>query len=152
MSMTVDKEKFQALMMGALDSELNAAEQQEFDKMLAGDKNLQKEFAQYKKLKEATSTMQFKSPGPEVWDHYWGAIYNRIERGIGWSLFSVGAAILLTFFGFKFIEAVVNDPGLAFIAKLGILLSVGGLAVLFVSVAREKFFTRKHDPYREIQR
>ena len=152
MSTTADRERFQTLMMGALDGELNAEEQKEFDSMLAADKNLQKEFTKYKKLKEATSTMKLKSPTPEVWDRYWGDVYNRFERGIGWSLFSVGAAILFTFFGFKIIEAVINDPSLAFIAKVGILLTIGGLAVLFVSVAREKFFTRKHDPYKEIQR
>ena len=152
MSFTTDKKRFQALMMGAVDGKLSASEQKEFDQMLAVDKNLHKEFLKYKKIKEATSTMQFKSPTAEVWDHYWVDVYNRFERGIGWALFSIGAAILLTFFGFKFVEAIVHDPGLAFIAKVGILLAIGGLAVLFVSVAREKLFTRKNDPYREIQR
>ena len=152
MSITAEKERFQPLMMGALDGELNQDEQKEFDAMLAENKQHQIEFAKYKKIKEATSTMKLKSPNAEVWDHYWTDVYNRFERGIGWALFSIGAAILITFFGFKFIEAVINDPSLAFIAKVGILLTIGGLAVLFVSVAREKFFTRKYDPYREIQR
>jgi len=152
MSIAADKERFQTLMMGALDGELSAAEQKEFERMLAADKKRQQEFKKYKKIKEATSTMQFKTPPAEVWDHYWTDIYNRFERGIGWTLFSIGAALLITFFGFKIIEAVINDPSLAFIAKVGILLTIGGLAVLFVSVAREKLFTRKNDPYREIQR
>ncbi len=152
MSSTVDREKFQALMMGALDGELSAEQQRQFEQLLAGDKKLQSEFEKYKKLKEATSTMQFKSPPPEVWDAYWRQVYNRVERGIGWLIFSIGAIILLTYGGFKLVESVINDPGLAIIVKIGILLSVGGLAILFVSVAREKLFTRKHDPYREVQR
>ena len=91
-------------------------------------------------------------PPPEVWDNYWINVYNKFERGIGWLIFSIGAVILLTYGGFKFVESVINDPGLAFAVKFGIFLAIGGLAVLFVSVAREKFFTRRHDPYKEIVR
>lgn len=152
MSTTADRERFEKLMMGALDSELTMDEEQEFNKMLASDTDLKKEFDQYKKLKKATIAMKFKAPPPEVWDNYWLGVYNKMERGIGWLIFSIGAVILLTYGGFKSIEAVINDPGLALIAKVGILLTIGGLAVLFVSVAREKFFTRKHDPYKEIIR
>ena len=152
MSITADREKFQALMMRALDGELSAEQQREFERLLSDDKKLRTEFEKYKKLKEATSTMQFKSPPPEVWDNYWMQVYNRVERGIGWLVFSIGAIILLTYAGFTLVESVINDPGLAIIVKVGILLSVGGLAILFVSVAREKLFTRRHDPYREIQR
>ncbi len=152
MSTTADRERFERLMMGALDGELTSAEEQEFDNILATDSDLKKEFEQYKKLKKATTTMRFKAPPPEVWDNYWLGVYNKMERGIGWLIFTIGAVILLTYGGFKAVEAVINDPGLAFIAKVGILLTIGGLAVLFVSVAREKFFTRKHDPYKEIIR
>jgi len=152
MSITADRERFEKLMMGALDSELTADEEKDFKTMLANDSDLRKEFEQYKKLKKATKAMKFKAPPPEVWDNYWLGVYNKMERGIGWLIFSIGAVILLTYGGFKMIEAVINDPGLAFIAKVGILLTIGGLAVLFVSVAREKFFTRKHDPYKEIIR
>lgn len=152
MSTAANREKFEKLMMGALDGELTAQEQQEFDRMLAADDRLKAEFEQYKKLKKATTSMNLQNPPPEVWDNYWRDVYNRIERGIGWLIFSIGVTILLTFGGFKLIEAIINDPGLAFIAKLGILLTIGGLAVLFVSVAREKYFIQKHDPYKEIQR
>lgn len=152
MSITADREKFEKLMTGALDQELTQDEQRELQKMLDNDPALAQEFREYKKLKEATTTMKFKAPPPEVWENYWVHVYNRIERGIGWLIFSIGAVILLTFGGFKAVEAIINDPGLAFIAKVGILLTIGGLAVLFVSVAREKFFTGKNDPYKEIIR
>ena len=152
MSITADREKFEKLMTGALDQELTQDEQRELQKMLDNDPALAQELRESKKLKEAPTTMKFKAPPPEVWENYWVHVYNRIERGIGWLIFSIGAVILLTFGGFKAVEAIINDPGLAFIAKVGILLTIGGLAVLFVSVAREKFFTGKNDPYKEIIR
>jgi hypothetical protein len=146
------REKFERLMMGALDGELSKEEQKEFNQMLAADKNLQKEFSEYKKLKRVTMDLKFVSPPAEVWDNYWLGVYNKFERGIGWLIFSIGMVILLTYSGFRLVEAVINDPGLAFVIKVGILLIIGGLAVLFVSVAREKYFTRKHDRYKEIVR
>lgn len=152
MSSASNRERMEKLMMGALDGELTPNEQEEFHQMLSKDPNVQEEFEQYKKLKKVTKTMKFKAPAPEVWDNYWLDVYNRIERSIGWLIFSVGVIILLTYGGFKLVEAVINDPGLAIIIKVGILLMIGGLAILFVSVAREKYFTRKHDPYKEIIR
>ena len=96
--------------------------------------------------------MKFKSPPPEVWDTYWQGVYNRLERGFAWILFSIGSVILLTYGGFKAVETIVADPNLATIVKIGLLLVIGGLAALFVSVAREKLFTFRKDPYKEIQR
>jgi len=152
MSVPVNKDKFHQLMMGALDGELNDQEQQQFQSMLDNDRSLRKEYQAYKKLKKVTTSMSLKSPPPEVWDRYWLGVYNRLERGVGWIIFSVGAIILLTYFGFQFVDALIQNNQLALIAKIGIFLSIGGLAVLFVSVVREKFFTGKQDPYREIQR
>ncbi|MBN1558791.1 hypothetical protein JW998_00975, partial [candidate division KSB1 bacterium] len=113
------REKFERLMMGALDGELSKEERKEFNQMLAADKSLQKEFSQYKKLKQVTMDVKLASPPAEVWDNYWLGVYNRFERGIGWMVFSIGMVILMTYGGFKAVTAVINDPGLAFIVKVG---------------------------------
>lgn len=152
MSVSLNREQFERLMTAALDGELSAGEQQELDAMLAGDESLQKEFLSYKQIKEVTSAMKFKTPLNEVWDHYWLDVYNRIERGLGWFLFTIGAVILLTYSGFKLIESIIQDSGLALIARIGVLAAIAGLAVLLVSVVREKWFTWKNDPYKEILR
>lgn len=152
MTVGVDRDKFEQLMMGAIDNELNIEQRQEFEQALAQNKAWQLEYEKYKNLKEVTGTMQFSSPSPEVWDQYWLTIYNRIERGIGWLIFSAGVVILLTYLGFHMVEAIINEPNLAIILKVGILLTIGGLALLFVSVVRERLFTRKYDPYKEIKR
>ena len=152
MTVSVDRDKFEQLMMGAIDNELDTEQRQEFEQALAQNKAWQLEYEKYKNLKEVTGTMQFSSPSPEVWDQYWLTIYNRIERGIGWLIFSTGVVILLTYLGFHMVEAIINEPNLAIILKVGILLTIGGLALLFVSVVRERLFTRKYDPYKEIKR
>ncbi len=97
--------------------------------------------------------MQFAKPHPEVWDHYWVGIYNRLERGLGWIVFSIGCVILLTYGGFKAIEAIIADLQLELIVKIGIVAVIGGLVMLIVSVFREKLFTARTDKYqKEVQR
>ena len=76
----------------------------------------------------------------------------RLERGLAWILFSIGAIILLTYSGFKAVESIISDPQLAGILKAAILMVIGGSVILLVSVVREKLFTRKSDPYKEVQR
>jgi hypothetical protein len=146
------KDRFHILMMGAIDDELVPGEKAEFEKLKSSNKAFQKEFDQYKKLKEVTTEMRFSTPPLEIWDGYWLNIYNRMERGIGWLLFSIGSIILLTFGGFKLVEALLMDTSISWIFKAGVLFIMGGLAVLVVSVIRERWFTFKRDPYKEIVR
>ena len=146
------EDRFHILLMGAVDDELSAEEKAEFEKLLSSNEEYRKEFEQYKKLKEVTLQMRLPEPPMELWDSYWLNVYNRIERGISWLLITIGAVILLTFGSFKLVENVIASKELEWIAKAGILFVLGGLSVLVVSVVREKWFTRKKDPYREVMR
>ncbi|RMD96725.1 MAG: hypothetical protein D6814_10865 [Calditrichaeota bacterium] len=146
------KQKFEKLLMKAIDHELDEQEKAEFNFFIEHYPQCKKEWEAYKKLREVTQAMKFKNPSGEVWDAYWLNVYNRLERKIAWILFSIGAIILLTYGGFKAVESLIADPNLAGILKVAILLLIGGLAILLVSVIREKWFIRKKDPYKEVQR
>ena len=146
------EQRFKILMMGAIDNELDARERAEFEELLQKHPEFTKEFKEFQHLKEATSTMKLKTPPPETWDTYWVDIYNRIERGFGWILLSIGGMILLTWGGYQFFRALMQDTGLPAIIKIGILSVIGGLAVLLVSVVRERLYLYKTDPYKEIKR
>ncbi|MFQ5708646.1 MAG: hypothetical protein ACE5HO_14420 [bacterium] len=147
-----EQERFRHLLMKAVDGELADEDRAEFDRFIHTYPNLKKEWQQFKKLKEVTQTMKFKSPPGEVWETYWVNVYNRIERGFAWIILSLGCVILLTYGGFKAVESIIADPTLASIVKVGILLAIGGMVILLVSVVREKLFIRKADPYKEVQR
>lgn len=144
-----EKEKFQMLLMAAIDGELAAAEKTQFEQYVRTYPECHAEWQRYVKLKEITQAMQFTQPSPEVWDHYWVKIYNRLERGLGWIVFSIGCVILLTYGGFKAVEAIVADPTLELIVKVGIIAVIGGLMMLLVSVVREKIFTARTDKYQK---
>lgn len=147
-----EQEWYQRLLMKAVDGELTPEDHVQFSRFIKKYPECQKELQEYQKIKEVTEAMKFQSPPDEVWDRFWLNVYNRIERGIAWIIFSIGCIILLTYGGFKTVEAIIADPQLETIVKVGILLAIGGLVILLISVAREKIFIRKTDPYKEIQR
>lgn len=149
---SAENERFQTLLMKAVDGEFNLNEQAEFEKFISKDAGCRKEWQEMKRLKEVTKSMNFKALPQEAWDNYWVNVYNRLERGLAWILFSIGAIILLTYSGFKAVESIIADPQLAEILKAAILMVIGGSVILLVSVLREKLFTRKSDPYKEVQR
>ncbi len=148
----LEQERFELLLIKAVDGELDAKEEAEFNKFISSNEPCRQEWRRHKELKEVTETMRFKAPPAEVWDGYWLEVYNRLERGIGWILLSLGSAMLLTYSGFKAVEQLISDPNVEGVVKAGILLVIGGGAVLFVSVLREKLFTRKSDAYKEVKR
>ncbi len=96
--------------------------------------------------------MELKKPKPEVWKMYSTSVYNRLERRIGWILFSVGAMILLFFGGYKMVESIIQDTTTPLLIKVGIMALMGGFAVLLISVLRERLFVRQRERYKEVEK
>ncbi len=145
-------ERFIFLLEKYFENNLTDLESQEFETLINSNAKLKQEFEEQKKIKEVLKKMTLKNPSKEAWDGYWLGIYNRIERGIAWIAISIGAII---FFGYASIEAVnsfINDTQTPPIVKVGISILFFGALVLVFSLLREKFFTSKHDKYKEVQR
>lgn len=147
-----ERNRFRLLLTAALDGELSLEDEREFKSFLSAAPGCQREWDEYKRLKEVTMQIKFTHPPAEVWDRYWLNVYNRIERGLGWILTSIGSMIVLFYGAYKAVESILADPQLEWFVKVGILAVLGGLVVLLVSVAREKLLIRKADKYKEIQR
>ncbi len=145
-------EQARLLMTGYLDGELNEEEIVALRQHLKTCTKCRAEWEMFKKLKEETSQMKFK-PFPEMfWDDYWENVYNRIERGIGWIFFSVGAIILLAYGAFELFENFFMNPKEPLIEKVGFGFFLLGFIIVFVSVLREKLMIRKVDKYRRVKR
>lgn len=145
-------ERARGLMMAALDGELSCVEQSELDRMLATDENLRTEWDRLKTVKAMTDSMTFREPPEEVWDRYWVSVYNQAERGLGWLLFSVGLIAVFAWGAWHLADAMLADTQFPGWVKLAIFAVVLGGGILFLSVARERWFTRKHERYKEVQR
>jgi predicted anti-sigma-YlaC factor YlaD len=140
------------LMMAYLDNELDAERRRAFEEHLASCPACAKELGEFKQLKRMTDALAFVEPEDRVWDEYWSGVYNRIERGTGWILFSVAAIALLIYGGFELIEGIIEDRTVGVLAKVGLLALLGGLAILFVSVARERVYFWSRDRYKDVRR
>jgi hypothetical protein len=139
-------------MMAALDGEVSDVERGELDALLEGDPELREEWHRMSQVKEVTSTMAFRKPPEEVWGRYWTSVYNRMERGVGWILASIGAVVIMAYGLWKWFETLYAEAGLPWFVKAAIMLLSVGFLIVFVSVVREKLFTRRYDAYKEIER
>jgi len=148
----VDRERVNRLMMAALDGEISTDERADLDRVLERHPEIRQEYRMMQRVKEVTGTMTYREPPEETWDRYWVSIYNRLERGIGWILISVGAVVLLSWGAWEVLGEIWGDTGIPLGVKLAIFTVAAGLLILAVSVVREKLFTYRRDPYKEIER
>ena len=139
-------------MMAYLDNELDSEQKQAFEAHLASCSKCTQELEEFKKLKQITDSVELAEPEDRVWQQYWGGVYNRLERGIGWVVFSVAGILLLIYGGFTAIENVITDPGVGLLLKVGLLALLAGLAILFVSVVRERIYFWSKDRYKDVRR
>jgi predicted anti-sigma-YlaC factor YlaD len=148
----MENDKLKELLTAYADGELDEAGRREVEKHLAESEHLRRELESMKKMKSLTSQMQLVQPEEEVWNMYWNHVYNRLERGLGWILLSVGAIILLSFGAFHFVRDFLFDPEPPLIMKIGVSAAILGVIILLVSVLRERLFIRKSERYKEIVR
>jgi predicted anti-sigma-YlaC factor YlaD len=145
-------EEYEKLVSSYLDGELSAEQKERFEEHLRICSHCKQELLKFKKLKEVTEKMKFVEPPEKAWGRYWTGVYNRLERGTGWILTSIGAIILLFYGVWRWLQSLIRDFHLALMVKIGILVLAGGLIILLISVIREKVFTYKKERYKEVVR
>ena len=139
-------------MMAALDGELADGERAELDRLLAGDPSLREQWDRLRKVKEATGTLAYAKPPDAVWDRYNEAVFNRMERWLSWILLAAGSGVLLLYGLWQLVGYVWDAAALPPLLKWAVFGILAGFALLTVSVARQRVFTYKRDPYRKVKR
>jgi len=150
--MNGNRERARHLMMARLDGELSEPERAELDRLLAGDAELRDEWKRLAEVKEVTGAMTYQEPSAETWEHYWVSIYNRLERGVGWVLVSLGVTVLVAYGVWHAVLNLLADTHVPGFIKVGIFATALGAILLLVSVIREKLFTRRGERYDEVER
>ena len=144
---------YKNLMSGYLDNELPDDRRQRLETHLQTCNACTQELQQFTAMKEELVMLKFKEPSDAELQRYWNRVYNRLERGIGWVLFSLGAIIALCYAGIKLIDKMTADPEISLVLKVGVIALIIGGVVLFVSLLRERLTLRKTDKYsREVER
>ena len=129
--------------MRFIDGEMDAPERRNFERHLESCESCRMVLEEMTALKEVTDTMKIAELPEAVWEKYWTGIYNKVERSVAWFLFIVGSTIICSYSIYR----VIVDPGMDNIIRLGVVLVFIGLAVLFLSVLREKITVNKKDRY-----
>ena len=148
----MDHQKIKELISSYSDKELDREQRKRVEKHLEECEECRKEFEEMRKFEEVMSKMELKRPPKEAWTLYWTLVYNRLERRIGWILLSIGAMIILFFGGYKMVEGIIQDASTPLLLKVGILSALGGVIVMLVSLIRERFFVRKRERYKEVEK
>ncbi len=143
---------YKDIMMGYLDNELNNEQKHQFEEHLTGCSECKAELKEFRKLKAITDEVTLVEPEDKIWQDYWSGVYNRIERSLGWIVFSVSAILLVIYGGFKLIEEIITDATTGILLKAGLLALIAGLAILLVSVFRERLHFWQKDRYRNVRR
>ena len=129
--------------MRYIDGEMASVERDEFERHLATCASCQKTYEELSELKEVTDSMKIANLPETIWEKYWTGVYNRIERSVAWFMFILGALIVNVYWFYK----VITDPSIRSFVGFGTVLMIAGLAVLFLSVLREKTAVNKSDRY-----
>jgi hypothetical protein len=140
------------LMMGYLDNELDDRQHRQFQEHLKTCTDCAGELDEFMKLKAITDDVTLNEPQDRLWQEYWVSLYNRLERGTGWILLSLAGILLIIYGGFKAIEAVIKNPDIELTLKFGLLALLAALAILFVSVLRERLYFWRKDRYKDVRR
>jgi hypothetical protein len=147
-----DSDRIKQLMMASIDGESTPEEEAELKQMLIQDRELAEEYQQLKNLKIMTSQTRIKEPPSELWDSYSQTLFVKLERGIGWILFTIGALVLLFYGAWLALSDLLTDPGIAWWLKASIVALVSGCIVLLVSLIRERIYMNKHERYKDVIR
>lgn len=148
----MEHEKLKELISFYLDGELDAGQRRLVEEHIRTCPECKREFDEMSRFEEVMGKMALKKPPEEAWKVYWSSVYNRMERQIGWILFSIGAIVILFFVGYHLLRGIIEDVSTPLVLKIGILAVLGGLVVLFVSVLRERIFVNKRERYKEIEK
>lgn len=140
------------LFVKALEGALGPQEREAWERLLAARPDVREEYAAQHTLKEVAMKLKFTKPPEETWDRYWADVYARIERGLAWLLISIGGAVVLGYAVYSGLMELLNNAMLPLVVRIAGALLMFGLAILVVSVLREKWFTHKSDKYREVIR
>ena len=146
-------DEYEPMLTAYVDGELEAEDRHRLEEHVAGCQACRQALAELNALQEDLNMIKFTEPTDVELEKYWRNVYNRLERGVGWVLLSVGAIVLLCYGAFKLIEGVLGDTRVALAVKVGVVALMFGVVVLFVSLLRERLAVQKTDRYsKEIKR
>ncbi|MGQ0613965.1 MAG: anti-sigma factor family protein [Planctomycetaceae bacterium] len=137
------------LLGGYLDGELDDAQRARVEQALGQDASLRGELEAMRRLGALLEGGRGEQRGDAELAAFWGGVYNRLERRVGWILLLCGLGALSV----GGLVLFITQPSLGWWVKGPALAAGAGALILLGSVWRERQRTVPHDRYaREVHR
>jgi len=149
---TFDPRKEAHLLSAYVDGELDPPDVQRIEAHLADDADSRREVEQLRRLKDITGALRLKEPPPEVWEDFWLSAYNRNERSLGWLLFGLAVLVVGGWGVTMLLKTMLGTDSLPLLVKGAVIGGCAGLAVLILSVVRERLYVRRCTRYKDVKR
>ena len=137
------------LLSGYLDEELTQGDRQRVDIHLEKCARCTARLRELDTLRASVGRLRQNADehDREQWRKVMDKAVDRTVRGIGWLLLGGAALVLVGYAGYEFVLAETEAP---LVKWAGGALYVG-LAVLLLSVLRQRLAARKKDPYKDVE-
>jgi hypothetical protein len=135
------------LLSGMVDGELTQQERQRVTLHCQQCEACRNNLAELRALRERIGKSRLSETGEDKWRETMNEPVVRNTRGIGWLLFIAG---ILAAAGVG-LGAFIVDPTISFGMKLVLGAIYGGLALLLISVLRQRLIERKTDKYKDVE-
>ncbi|MDH3352656.1 MAG: zf-HC2 domain-containing protein [Gammaproteobacteria bacterium] len=136
-----------ALLSGYIDGELTQQEGQRVELHCDACADCRQELGDLRALRDDVGNARLSEMGEDVWREKMDDTTVRVSRGIGWLLFIGGILIAAGMAIYEFIIDSSIEPWVKFLFAA----IYGGLALLFLSVLRQRLLERKTDKYRDVE-
>lgn len=135
------------MLSGYIDGELTQQQRQRVELHCEGCTECAQELKELGALRAEIGAAELSQFGEDTWRETMADTSVKAVRGIGWLLFIGGALVAA---GIA-VVAFLTDPSIEMHAKLIAGAIYGGLALLFVSVLRQRLVERKTDKYKDVE-
>ena len=142
----------EALLSAYVDGELEPADLARVEAHLTASAEARAEVARLRRLKQLTGAVRLKEAPPEAWEGFWRSAYNRSERSLGWLLLGLAVLVLAGWGATVLLRTLLGASDISPLLKAAIIAGVAGLALLLVSVVRERLHTRARTRYKDVIR
>ena len=135
------------LACGYIDGELTQQQRQRVELLCETSEACRQELEQLRQLREDIGRSRLSEYGEDKWRETMNDPATRTFRGLGWILLIAGLLAI----GGIVLHGFLTDPTLELHMKLIIGAIYGGLAILFISVLRQRLIERKSDKYKDVE-
>jgi ferric-dicitrate binding protein FerR (iron transport regulator) len=135
------------LLSGMVDGELTQQERQRVTLHCEQCEACRNDLAELRALRERLGNSSLSEAGEDTWRETMNEPVVANTRGLGWLLFLAG---ILAVAGVG-MGAFIVDPSIPVGMKLILAAIYGGLALLLISVLRQRLIERKTDKYKDVE-